>query len=155
MLIEPLFTGARARCRKHSNVVLGIDEEMCLDCRIIERNLSMRPPFDVLCTNTWWGFNKDEDYTVFWVIRDGKKEYDNKLCGYVFKDKWGHLAEHVYDVKDFIPHLYLTDDKKDEWRVGPEQEWVQEVDEPKDREFQEVADEVTAIINEQGIQHAA
>lgn len=134
-LIEPLFIGARARCRKHTTVVLNPDEKECLDCRIEARNLGMRPPFKVKCTEDGWGLKKGETYTVYWVVRDATTRVWEHLSGFVFQTTEGPLLDKIIDADKFIPELYLTEDGKDEWRVGPEQEWEQET--PKESEFNE------------------
>jgi hypothetical protein len=140
-LIKPLemqIIGARARCREHSGTVLSIDEDKCIECRIIERNLNMKPPFKALCIDAGFGFQKGEVYDVFWVLRDVINEYGTRKSGYVFKSPATRfINEHIMDADDFVPVLYLNDDDEDEWRLkdSTEQEWQQ--DEPKEAEFQE------------------
>jgi hypothetical protein len=156
-LIKPLevqIIGARARCREHSGTVLSINEDKCIECRIIERNLNMKPPFKAKCVDGGWGFQKGETYDVFWVLRDVINDFGTRKSGYVFKSGGSHfINEHIMDADDFCPVLYLNDEGEDEWRVedSEEQEWVQ--DEPKERDFQDTADEVTNLINEQGLEN--
>lgn len=141
-LIKPLemqIIGARARCREHQNTILSINEDKCIECRIIERNLNMKPSFKVLCINSRFGFQKGETYEVFWVLRDVINEFGTRKSGYVFKSGVAHaINEHIMDVTDFVPALYLNEEDEDEWRVedSEEQEWVQQ-GEPKEAEFNE------------------
>lgn len=108
-MIEPIFEGVSARCKNHSKL-LSPGESECDECKLIRRNLSLNPPFDVIANRTYLGIKKDSPYTVVWVIRDGLKANDGKLRGYVFKDNNGKLVDQVYDPLDFTPVAFLDED---------------------------------------------
>jgi hypothetical protein len=111
------FTSVWARCREHGKL-LEPDEEECFDCRIIQRNLAMTPPFDVLCVDSTYGIvDKGKVYEVVWVIRDGREKRDNEIKGYVFAvAKGSGLIPEVFPAEKFIPLKYLAKDgKSDSW----------------------------------------
>lgn len=108
------FTGVWARCPQHSLRLLEPNEEMCFECRLVERNLALTPPFDVYCTETTYEAEKDMVYTVIWVITSGRDEYW-AIKGYCFEAEDGSVIPHVYDSLKFIPVQYMTDDHKDSW----------------------------------------
>lgn len=124
-MIEPIFEGARATCWRHPNVNLMPDEAECDICKIIRRNLSLTPPFQVLCTRTHFSVKEGKEYQVVWVIRDGAKQHNDATMGYVFRDTEGHLVDQVYDPLAFIPVKFLEKEDKtpearepQEWMVG-------------------------------------
>jgi hypothetical protein len=110
-----VFEAAWARCLKH-RTLLEPGETECFKCRILERNLSLKPPFKVYCIHTEWGEAKEgQTYDVFWVIKSGRREYGDGLMGYCFMIDKESVNDHVFDPENFIPLDYLTDDKKDSW----------------------------------------
>jgi hypothetical protein len=116
----------------------------------------MKPPFEAICIDAGWGFEKGKTYTVHWVMREGR-DHHRERSGYCFKDQWGHVDSTIMDADDFIPTLYLNEKNEDEWRVGPEQEWEQAPDEDKEPEYIEAAIDAeyteirNQILNEQGL----
>jgi|SRR6266853_3142480 len=111
-MIEPIFEGARSRCKKHSFNLLGPDQVECGDCELNRRNLSFQPPFDVKCNRSFMGVNKDNIYTVLWVIKEASKQYSDHISGYVFKDVKGGINPNIYDATDFTPVVFLKDEKE-------------------------------------------
>lgn len=117
MAKEAVFTGVWARCPGHQNVVLEAGEEYCAECKITQRNLAMVPPFDVYCTENYWGdkFKKGSIYPVFMVVRDALDNYGRFISGYLFQNADKSLWEHVVEPKKFIPVKYLSKDQTDTW----------------------------------------
>lgn len=110
------ITGTWARCKNHFGRLLEPDEEMCFECRIIQRNLSLVPPFAVLCIED--GYNivkKGKTYEVAWIVLDGRESHNLSIKGYVFKMSDGSMAGEVIDASKFIPIKYLTLGGKDSW----------------------------------------
>lgn len=107
-MIEAIFEGARARCRRHGHVVLAPGEKECEECKVIRRNLSLVPPFGVLCNRTHFGVEEGLIYTVLWVIRNGSKEFTEDLFGYVFRDKNGGIHDKIYSPLEFTPIVFLS-----------------------------------------------
>lgn len=120
-MIEPIFEGVSARCKNHSTL-LPPGERECEECKLIRRNLSLNPPFDVIANKTYFGVKKDTLYTVVWLIRDGVRDNNVKLRGYVFKDKDGKPCEHVYDPVDFTPIAFLDPEEVEESEAKKEEE---------------------------------
>jgi hypothetical protein len=111
------FTSVWVRCHEHARL-LDTDETECFECKIIQRNLAMTPPFDVLCIDNTYGIvDKGKIYEVVWVIRDGREKRDNELKGYVFAVAKGMgLISEVFPAEKFIPLKYLAKDgKSDSW----------------------------------------
>jgi hypothetical protein len=110
----PVFDAVWARCLNHKTL-LEPGERECFQCRILERNLSLKPPFRVLCICPEWGEAKPgEYYDVFWVIKTGMREY-GELMGYAFSADKESVNDHVFDAENFIPVEFLTQDNKDSW----------------------------------------
>jgi hypothetical protein len=117
-VIEPIFEGARGSCVAHPDVRLAPDQVECDDCKIIRRNLSLKPPFIVVCHDTHWGVKKDSQYKVLWVLRDASKEHQDRMIGYVFEDDKGNLDKHVYDPLKFTPLDFLEKEEEEESEVA-------------------------------------
>src|SRR5260370_3106618 len=95
MARNALFTSTWARCPEHGTL-LEPNESQCMNCKIIERNLSLIPPFPVYSKMSYWGkFETGHVYTVFWVVRDATNQFGNKLSGYVFENEDKSVWEHV------------------------------------------------------------
>ncbi|SRR6266702_381929 len=110
-----LFTAVWSRCPEH-NTLLEPNETKCDKCKLIERNLSLTPPFDVYCTGPKWGrFETGHTYEVVWIIKDAINKYGTKVSGYCFENEDDSIYEHILDTLDFIPLRYLTADFKDSW----------------------------------------
>lgn len=110
----PVFDSAWVRCFKHKTL-LEEGEEKCLRCKIIERNLSLKPPFDVYCIHHEWGEVKPgTTYKVVWVIKSGQRDFGD-LVGYGFAWDKDSINDHIFDAENFIPVEFLTEDKKDSW----------------------------------------
>lgn len=110
------FTSTWARCKDHIGRVLDPDEEMCFECKIIQRNLAMVPPFLVKCIEN--GYNIVEagkTYEVHWIVLEGREPHNLKIKGYAFKKENGDIAPEVIAAEKFIPVKYLTLGGKDSW----------------------------------------
>lgn len=113
-MIEPIFEGARSRCKKHPLVPIGPKDYECKDCQVIRKKMSLKPPFSVLCERTHFGTNKGTIYTVVWIIRDGARDIDQHMSGYVLQAEGGGLCERVYSPDEFTPVDFLPEDYKKE-----------------------------------------
>jgi hypothetical protein len=111
----PIFEATWARCLQHKTL-LEPGEERCFKCQLLERNLSLVPPFKVYCTHDEWEEVKTGDvYEVVWVIKSGRRNYGDDLAGYVFKFDDESMNDHVFDAENFIPVEFLTENNKDSW----------------------------------------
>lgn len=108
------FTSVWARCPNHQLRVLDKDDEKCFECVLIERNLSLSPPFDVYCIDNTYEAKKGDILTVVWVIIEGRDEHW-PIKGYCFEAEDGSILSHVYDPMKFIPMKFITKDNKDSW----------------------------------------
>ncbi len=110
-----LFTGIWSRCPEHNNL-LEPGEIICSKCKLVQRNLSLTPPFPVYAKTDYWNkFKEGNVYEVYWIIKDALNQYGIKVSGYVFQNEDKSLWEHVADPLIFIPIQYLTEDNKDKW----------------------------------------
>lgn len=111
-----IITGTWARCKNHFGKLLEPDEDMCWECRIIQRNLSLVPPFAVFCIDDAYNIvKKGKTYEVAWVVLDGREAHNLSIKGYVFKMTDGSMTNEVIDAAKFIPVQYLTKKGKDAW----------------------------------------
>ena len=113
-MIEPIFEGARVRCKAHPEKLLRPKESECDACKILRRNLSLKLPFSVRANKDIFEVKENLAYTVLWVIRDGAREFNDHVTGYVFKGEGGQPCGRIYDAADFTPVEFLTDEQKKE-----------------------------------------
>lgn len=111
-----LFTAVWARCPQHQSVVLEPGEQECINCKIVRRNFSLRPPFKVYATAPFWGkFEVGHIYEVHWIVKDMVDEYGMTKSGFIFQNQDKSIWEHLGDPTVFIPVEFLTEDNKDSW----------------------------------------
>jgi hypothetical protein len=111
-----IFTSVGLRC-KHHNDFIG-PNGACLKCKVLERNLSLTPAFDVFCNWSYPNrFEKGKIYTVKWVIKDATSFVKTHIEGYCFQNEDGSIHPFVMDAFDFIPLQYLNDNNQDSWLV--------------------------------------
>lgn len=119
-MIEPIFEGARARCARHNDKLLAPKEKECSTCKLLNRNLSLKPPFAVRCNRTYYEVKNNMVYTVLWIIKDGVRDFDEHMIGYVFKTTDDRPGSRVYDATDFTPVEFLSDKERE--TLGKEKE---------------------------------
>lgn len=119
-MIEAIFEGARARCRRHSHILLSPTEQECEECILIRRNMSLKPPFSVVCKRTHFGVEKDKVYKVIWLIRDGAKEFSENMYGYVFSRTGGGLDDTIYAPTEFVPIDFLSEEEREKLGLIPD-----------------------------------
>lgn len=106
-MIEAIYEGARATCRRHPDVKLMPNQSECDDCKKIRRDLGLTPPFDVICHRTHFGVKEGGIYKVVWVIRSGAREHHDEMMGYVLRAEKAGVTDHVYEPEAFTPIQFL------------------------------------------------
>ena len=120
-MIEAIFEGARSRCKRHADQLLAPNQIECPTCKIIRRNLSFQPPFDVRCDRGGFGCKQGTIYTVVWVIREGAKEYSENAYGYTFyEENTKKILDRIYDPIDFTPVACLSDEEREKLGIKVE-----------------------------------
>lgn len=127
-MIEPIFEGARARCKRHPLNMLPPNEIMCDECKIIAIRTGLKPPFWARCDRTHFEVKKGEVYKVAWIIAEGTvKEGGDKVSGYMFRTDKNNLCERVYSPTDFTPIEFLTAEEREKLGFKEEEKPAEEI----------------------------
>lgn len=112
MAKDAMFTKVWSRCPQHKNTILKANQKKCTLCEILERDMALTPPFEVVCVDeTPKALTKDRVYTVKWIIYEGRNE-EGMIRGYVLDAGDDNVFPIIVPPESFIPLQYMK--KKEE-----------------------------------------